>query len=507
MERGKYRFEVEQVIKGENGEYIIAKREKRKDNTQKVIQRKWYTLICPNKHKYEIEESHLENRVLRCPSCYHPKIKDVDTVFAAMFVKKEYPYIYTCMSHVKADFYCASCGNVCKDKSIHTVYQRGYVPCKSCGDGRSYGERLFAAILDDLEVEYIYQKRIDWKRARFFYDFQLDNTNILFEIHGCQHYERGFEKLGGRTVQDEKKNDFLKANIALELGYKLIVIDARVSSLNYIRKSIEDNEELKCVIDVQRINWEKVIKTSASKRDLEILRMLKEGEDAQKIANKCSISKKSIPQFKRKFIDHGLWNGISDKDIQKEIEKERVISSIRKLQEKGVKSGDICKKLNINPATFKNLLGMEVFPDPKHVKKWSAEEAIKTVKKNELPVELVSDFIDNRTVATWKCKQCGIQFEATLLGLQRGVKCYQCKGRKKVEEDLLNKFPGEYEILSMYIASEKDMKFKHLICGQEFLRTPHSIKRSVTPCLECGSEKRIKKGVQTKMKNRQREQY
>ena len=67
MERGKYRFELNQVIKGDNGEYIVVKQEKRKHYTKRTIQRKWYTLLCPNEHEYEIEESHLERRIIRCP--------------------------------------------------------------------------------------------------------------------------------------------------------------------------------------------------------------------------------------------------------------------------------------------------------------------------------------------------------------------------------------------------------------------------------------------------------
>ena len=105
MERGKYRFELGQIIKGENGEYVITKREKRKDYTKKAIQRKRYTLVCPNKHEFEMEESHIEYRTPKCPLCYHPKIIMADPNFAVMFVNKEYPYKYTCMSHKKADFY------------------------------------------------------------------------------------------------------------------------------------------------------------------------------------------------------------------------------------------------------------------------------------------------------------------------------------------------------------------------------------------------------------------
>ena len=100
MERGKYRFELGQIIKGENGEYVITKREKRKDYTKKAIQRKRYTLVCPNKHEFEMEECHIEYRTPKCPLCYHPKIIMADPNFAVMFVNKEYPYKYTCMSHV-----------------------------------------------------------------------------------------------------------------------------------------------------------------------------------------------------------------------------------------------------------------------------------------------------------------------------------------------------------------------------------------------------------------------
>ena len=491
MERGKYRFELNQVIKGDNGEYIVVKQEKRKHYTKRTIQRKWYTLLCPNEHEYEIEESHLERRIIRCPKCYHPKIADVDLNFAAMFVNEEYPRIYTCMSHVKADFYCASCGKICKDKSIHTVYQRGYVPCEVCGDGRSYGERLFASILDKLGLEYTYQKRIDWNGSKFFYDFELHDSTILFEIHGCQHYERGFDGMGGRTVDDEKKNDLLKRNIAKILGYKVIVIDAKVSSLRYMRESIVSNDELRGVINVELINWSEVIKTSMTRRNLEILKMMKEGESNQKIADKFGVSEKSIPQFKKRFIDDGLWNGVSEKDVQKNIEKEKIISTIKRMQEKGIKSGDICKELDLNPVTFKRWMGMDVFPDPKVVKKWTAQEAKKLVENNNLPVELVSGFVDRRTAALWRCTQCGMPFDATLCGLENGVKCPQCKGRKKVEQFLTEKFPGEYEILSTYIASDLDMKFKHITCGKEFYRSPHSIKRSIIPCIECGNKQRI----------------
>ena len=135
-------------------------------------------------------------------------------------------------------------------------------------------------------------------------------------------------------------------------------------------------------------------------------------------------------------MNDGLWDGISKKEIQKNIEKEKIISTIRKLQENGKKSGDICKELDLNPATYKRWMGIDIFPDSKKTLKWTEEEAVRQVEENALPVELISGFINNKTAAVWKCKKCGTQFKATLLGIRNGTKCYQCKGRKKVEEYL-----------------------------------------------------------------------
>ena len=502
MERGQYRFEINQIIMGGNGEYKVVKREKKKDATNESRQRKWYTLICPNEHEYEIEESHLETRIIRCPSCYHPKIQDVDSDFAAMFVDKEYPSRYTCMSHKKADFYCLSCGNVCKDKEIHTIYQRGYVPCEFCGDGRSYGERLFAAILDDLGLKYTSQKLIVWEKTKFYYDFELNDSNILFEVHGCQHCERGFGHKARRSLEEERLNDLLKKDIAKKNGYRVIEINAKISTVKYIRENIENNKALMEIINIQAINWVKLKRAAMTKRDKQMLEMLKKGVTKQEIAQKFGLSPKSIPGIKRRFIDNGLWDGVSEIDRQRSEEKEQLRIQIIEMQKAGIKSGDICKKLELNPATFKRLMGMDVYPDPKVVVKWSPQEALNVVEKNNLPVELVSGFMDRKTKATWKCKHCGELFEATLIGLESGPKCPQCKGAKKVEEYLSENFPEEYEILSRYIASETKMKFKHLICGKEFYRSPHSIKRSSTPCIECADKNRIIKIHQTKIKNR-----
>ena len=51
--------------------------------------------------------------------------------------------------------------------------------------------------------------------------------------------------------------------------------------------------------------------------------MLKDGADNYKIADKCKISVKSIPGFKYKFVNDGLWDGISRKRFKKILKKKK----------------------------------------------------------------------------------------------------------------------------------------------------------------------------------------
>lgn len=353
-------------------------------------------------------------------------------------------------------------------------------------------------ILDNLELIYTFQKRIEWEGTKFYYDFELHNSNILFEVHGIQHYERGFEAIGGRSLEEEKQNDLLKKNIAKKYGYRVIEIDAKKSTIKYIREELERNEELKEIIDVQAIDWDFVKRASMITRDTLMLEMLKKGEDKQKIAQKFGISQASIPEIKKRFIDDGLWDGISVGDKIKKEEEKKLIATIEEMWNEGMKSGDICKILCLSNDRFKRLMQLDVFPDPKRVEKWTDEEAEKVIKAKDLPIELVSGFIDRRTNAVWKCKHCGTFFKATLIGLETGPKCPQCKGYEKVEQHLSKNFPGEYEIRSLYSASDTYMKFLHLVCGNEFYRTPHSIKRSIIPCIVCAEKYRIIKASRQK---------
>lgn len=133
----------------------------------------------------------------------------------------------------------------------------------------SYPERFISSLLKTLGVDYAREQTFDWsttnnvdgrKTARR-YDFYVPALSAIIEVHGAQHYEGGFEALGGRTLQEEQENDCYKEQLAKENGIKhYIVIDASNSSPQYLEKSIVSNPEFISLFNITSVNWKQVSK-------------------------------------------------------------------------------------------------------------------------------------------------------------------------------------------------------------------------------------------------------
>ena len=67
-------------------------------------------------------------------------------------------------------------------------------------------------ILYFLNVDYKHNTSFKWSNKKR-YDFYIPNKKTIIEIHGKQHFARGFENLGGKTLQEEIDNDKYKRNL------------------------------------------------------------------------------------------------------------------------------------------------------------------------------------------------------------------------------------------------------------------------------------------------------
>ncbi|MFR6229327.1 MAG: hypothetical protein ACLUNJ_24275 [Enterocloster sp.] len=241
--RGQYAYEIGHVFSTKHGSMAVIARQKVEKKPDHF--RKYFTLRCGRGHQYEVGESYLQQGRLRtCKHCFHPPIAKTAPDFALWFAEPQIPRERSRYSHTLADFYCQECGSLVRDKSIHTVYQRKYVPCPYCRDGMSYPERYVNAFLAQLNIsfhrQYMVPFEIEGKRSHYKYDFYDEPRGILLEVHGLQHFAPDvFNRLGGWSLEMIQERDREKERFAKEvLHLQYIYLDCRKSEPDWIRKEI-----------------------------------------------------------------------------------------------------------------------------------------------------------------------------------------------------------------------------------------------------------------------------
>lgn len=154
-------------------------------------------------------------------------------------------YRYTQTSGKKVDWRCPDCETVMTKKVSDVKWQGLY--CPVCSDGVSLGEKIMYCLLKELKLEFDYDSSKIWSNGRR-YDFYIPLYNMIIEIHGKQHYDRGFVGIGGRTLEEEQENDKYKEQLAKDNNMKhYIVIDAKKSNFEYIKNSIMTSDVTKVI--------------------------------------------------------------------------------------------------------------------------------------------------------------------------------------------------------------------------------------------------------------------
>lgn len=215
-------------------------------------------VMCENNHIFGLS---LDNIQKGCPYCASVKTlkgyNDIATTHPNIFnvlINKEDGYKYSISTHKKLTIKCPYCGNI-MNKIPSIVYnENGQFVCNSCGDGFSYPEKFFSNLLNQLDIDYVFQLTSSdylWC-GKYRYDFYIPTFNLIIEIHGRQHYI----DTTWSSLKEISENDFNKKELAIKNGYDYIVIDARYSKKDYIKNSIL-NSKLSSLIDLSIIDWEK----------------------------------------------------------------------------------------------------------------------------------------------------------------------------------------------------------------------------------------------------------
>ena len=130
--------------------------------------------INPN-HIFEATPSDIYCGNTHCPYCMRRKVfvgeTDVWTErpdIAKMLLHPEDGYKYFATSSTKVDWVCPNCGSIV-NKIINNVVMQG-LSCSNCGDGMSFGEKLINELLQQLNIDFLFNKAMSWSQNRR-YDF------------------------------------------------------------------------------------------------------------------------------------------------------------------------------------------------------------------------------------------------------------------------------------------------------------------------------------------------
>lgn len=191
------------------------------------------------KHRWNVSISKHFGEECKCPKCTYHYIWNFDMVME----RKRPGFDY---SHVKREditnsssellIGCEICNKFFK-QSIHSHFNRE-CNCSNCS--KSKGEKLCMQILDNMNINYIDEYKIEGYNYRYDFYISIGETKFLIEYDGEQHFKfvdyffKSLEEFEKRKLDDMKKNI-----IALENNYKLLRIHYSLTD-NQIRKYIED---------------------------------------------------------------------------------------------------------------------------------------------------------------------------------------------------------------------------------------------------------------------------
>lgn len=113
------------------------------------------------------------------------------------------------------------------------------------------------------------------------------------------------------------------------------------------------------------------------------------------------------------------------------------------------------------------------------MKKLSQKEYEKRVYfKHGNDIKVLGGYVNRRTKILVKCK-CGYEWKTNPEPLTKGHGCPKCaKNLKRNTDDFKqivnNLVADEYEVLGKYENKDKPIKFKHKLCGNEFMMSPNA---------------------------------
>jgi DNA-directed RNA polymerase subunit RPC12/RpoP len=293
----------------------------------------WNCLKCSSEYSMRVNNRTLNG--YNCPYCSGQKVNHTNCLWtthpeiAKLLKDPQRGYEINAGRNKQELFVCGKCGNELK-KIVNNIVNRGYVPCSKCSDGLSYPEKFMISVLDQIGIDYEPQKTFEWSKKIYHlhpkfkklsgmkkYDFHMPSMDMIIETHGNQHYDRGFDYLGGRNINEEMENDDLKMFLALNNGIKkYIILDCRNSELEWIKNSILKSK-LAGLFELSTIDWLKCHEFACNTLVKTVCDLWENGvTNTAKIEELVKIDRVSVIRYLKQGVKLG-WCDYNPKEIMK----------------------------------------------------------------------------------------------------------------------------------------------------------------------------------------------
>lgn len=328
----KWQFEIGDKIQDDKRDFTIIDRrimpsKYKKGDKIYILQNQLYVCKC-NKCGYE-SEKYLCN-IKKGSGCVYcagfiacKGVNDIATLRPDLldyFVDINDAYNNTIRSGKRIKCRCPICGHE-KEILISNLSKTG-LSCNYCSDGISYPEKFMNELLSQLNINYERQYKIN----KYKYDFYLLDYNTVIETNGEQHYTNTFMN---KKLSEEKENDDIKKKLAKENGLIYVEIDCSKSEMEYIKKSIENNNFFKSNFNLGIIDWNKCNLSALKNKLIEVCEFWKNNCDdytVNEMADKFRLGYSTILKYLHIGNDVGLCH--FDKKIENKMGKDEVVKTI-----------------------------------------------------------------------------------------------------------------------------------------------------------------------------------
>lgn len=235
-----------------------------------------------------------------------PGINDITTLAPEMVEyfegdtasdRAKYAEKYTPCSNQYINARCPYCGKKKGRYSIANIRNRHF-SC-TCYDGISYPEKFMMSVLEQLNIQYEYQKRFAW--CNFFnpfkdkythgrYDFYINDIGLIIEMDGG--YGHGFRK---DTYNEDVFVDNIKDELAFKHNIKVVRVDSHISSKDFLKNEILKSE-IKKWININSVDFEECNRFASSNLRSTVINYFKSHNtiSATDLANRFNLSVTSI---------------------------------------------------------------------------------------------------------------------------------------------------------------------------------------------------------------------